>query len=351
MSAAHQLGVPPGIAAQRSLKILLWTTAFDPSVGGLEAMARMLGEEFVARGHQVTVITRTEAPASYKNEFSFKVVRQPTWYQLLRLVSECDVYFQNHLSLKAAWPLLVIWRSWVVGYQTWISQSGLRGTLQQFFIKHAHNICCSRAVAGSIHAPSVVVPNSYDDSTFKQTYRGRRDRELMFVGRLVRDKGVEVILEALCLLRMEGLYPRLTVAGLGPLEDVLRQAVDQAGLASQVEFVGKKTGKELSYLLNIHQILVVPSVWQEPFGIVALEGIACGCVVVGSDGGGLKEAIGPCGVTFPNGNASALADRISNLLRTPEKYQQYRSAAVEHLSRHTRRAVATSYLNVIQGVR
>ena len=313
-------------------------------------MARMLGEEFVARGHQVTVITRTKAPASYGSQFPFRVFRNPSWFQLLQLVRQCDVYLHNHLSLKTAWPLLVIRRPWVIGYQTWISQSGVRGALQQFFIKYARNICCSGAIAGAIQAPSVVVPNSYDDATFKETWGGARDRELMFVGRLIPDKGVHVILGALCLLRTRGLYPKLTVAGIGPLEDVLRREVDDAGLSGQVEFVGKKIGKELADLLNLHQILVVPSVWQEPFGIVALEGIACGCVVVGSDGGGLKDAIGPCGVTFPNGDASALAVRLAVLLHEPGKYQQYRNAAAEHLARHTKRAVASSYLNVMQAV-
>jgi glycogen synthase len=350
LATAGPIGATSETEGRRSLKILLWSKAFDPMVGGLEAMARMLGEEFAGRGHQVTVITSTEAPLSYKGKFSFKVVRRPSRFQLLQLVRDCDVYLQNHLSLKAAWPLLIIRRPWVVGYQTWISQSGLRGALQQFFIKFAHNICCSRAVAGNIQAPSVVVPNSYDDGMFRETFHGPRDRELMFVGRLVRDKGVDIILKALCLLRTEGLYPTLTVAGIGPLEHFLRRAVDEAALAGQVEFVGKKTGKELVDLLNVHQILVVPSVWQEPFGIVALEGIACGCVVVGSNGGGLMEAIGPCGLTFPNGNASALAGCLSSLLREPRKCQAYRSTAAEHLARHTKRAVASSYLDVIQAV-
>jgi glycogen synthase len=334
----------------QSLKILLFSSSFDPNVGGLEGMARMLAEEFAGRGHHVTIITRTEAPSSYKKEFPFKLVRQPSWFQLVQLVRECDVYFQNHLSLKTAWPLLVIKRPWVVGYQNWISQSGLRGALQPFFMKRAHNICCSNAIAGGIQAHSVVVPNSYDDDTFKETQYGARDRELMFVGRLVSDKGVNLILEALCLLRANGLYPRLTVAGIGPQENTLRRAADQAALTGQVEFVGKKTGKDLADLMNLHQILIVPSVWQEPFGIVALEGIACGCVVVGSEGGGLKEAIGPCGVTFPNRNASALADCLSSLLRSPWKYQQYRSAAAEHLAHHTKRAVASSYLDVMRAV-
>jgi glycogen synthase len=347
-TVAHQLESIRRSAGQRSLKILLWTNAFDPSVGGLEAMAMMLAEEFATGGHQVTVVTRTKAPSFHENSFPFKVVRQPSWLQLVRLIRQCDVYLQNHPSLKTAWPLLVIRRPWVVGVHNWISRAGLRGTLQHFFLKYSRNVCCSGAIAGTLEAPSVVVHSAYDDSTFKKAAHAVRQRELVFVGRLIRDKGVHVILQALCQLRDYGLRPMLTVIGTGPEEAVLRDLAERAGLTGQVEFVGKKMGKELVDLLNVHQILVVPSVWQEPFGIVALEGIACGCLVIGSEGGGLKDAIGPCGITFPNGNSVALADCVSRILREPWNYQQYRAAATEHLARHTKRAVASSYLDVIQ---
>ena len=86
--------------------------------------------------------------------------------------------------------------------------------------------------------------------------------------------------------------------------------------------------------------------WQEPFGIVALEAIGCGCVVVGSAGGGLPEAIGPCGVTFPNHDAAALARRLAELLESGEKIAALRAAAPAHLDRHRRSVVAARYLQV-----
>lgn len=91
---------------------------------------------------------------------------------------------------------------------------------------------------------------------------------------------------------------------------------------------------------------VVPSIWREPFGIVALEGIACGCVVVGSEGGGLKEAIGPCGVTFPNGDAEALPARLEALLSSPQLLVGYRAKAATHLSAYTKAVVAEKYLRI-----
>jgi len=94
----------------------------------------------------------------------------------------------------------------------------------------------------------------------------------------------------------------------------------------------------------------VPSRYQEPFGIVALEGIACGCVVVGSEGGGLREAIGPCGLTFPNGDASALARCLAQLLRDDESVRALRRPAAQHLLRFRRAKVAGEYLRLMRSL-
>jgi glycosyltransferase involved in cell wall biosynthesis len=126
--------------------------------------------------------------------------------------------------------------------------------------------------------------------------------------------------------------------------------VKQLDLVEQVNFAGAKVETDLAQLLNAHKILVVPSVWEEPFGIVALEGIACGCVVVGSEAGGLKDAIGSCGVTFPNGDVSALTQALFDLLTNPDKLAGYREKADSHLSRHTKAAVAKAYLQVLEKV-
>jgi glycosyltransferase involved in cell wall biosynthesis len=69
-------------------------------------------------------------------------------------------------------------------------------------------------------------------------------------------------------------------------------------------------------------------------------------VVIGSAGGGLGEAIGPCGVTFPNGNARALADAITRLLDHSEERDRLRQNAPGHLARFTPKAVAAVYLDI-----
>jgi glycogen synthase len=192
-----------------------------------------------------------------------------------------------------------------------------------------------------------VIGNPYDDNVFRLLPNVVRDRTIAFLGRLVSDKGADLLLQAMKLLQSEGLMPDLTIIGAGPEEQNLRNLAHEVGLDRQVTFAGEKSDAPLAELLNRHRILVVPSRWAEPFGVVALEGIACGCVIVGSKNGGLKEAIGPCGVLFENGNAHDLADRLKHLLTYPDHEIGLREAALAHLVPFKARAVVATYCELI----
>ncbi len=329
------------------MKILISSHAFLPSIGGLENVSAMLADEFVRRGHEVRLVTQTDSVKALP--LAYPVIRRPGLLVLLSLLRWCDVYFHNNLSLRSAWPLIFVRRPWVVCHQTWIPHDGWaawRGKLKQWALSRATCISISEAIANHLRAPSAVIGNPYDDSVFRVIPQILRDGQLVFCGRLVSGKGVDVLLKALWLLSSRDLHPRLTVIGCGPEEQGLRAMASALELAKQVVFAGPRTGQQLAETLNAHRILVVPSTWEEPFGIVALEGIACGCVVVGSQGGGLKDAIGPCGVTFPNGDAEGLAARLEHLLTSPESLAVYGTNAEAHLSAYARAAVAEEYLRV-----
>jgi glycosyltransferase involved in cell wall biosynthesis len=218
--------------------------------------------------------------------------------------------------------------------------------LKRLILRFGRNIAISEAIARHIGAKSVQIGNPYDQETFRVLPDSRRDLALVFLGRLVSDKGADVLLRALGRLRKMGLAPPLTIIGNGPEEAALRALAAELGLETQVNFADALTGEPLAAMLNRHKILVVPSRWQEPFGIVALEGVACGCVVIGSEQGGLPSAIGPCGSTVPNGDDAALADAIGRLLGDEPLQAEYRAAAAGHLARHTAPAVAAAYLEV-----
>jgi glycogen synthase len=335
------------------MKIAIYSPLFYPSVGGLETVVSILAHEFYQQGHEVKLISET--PASEKNTFPFDVVRNPSRRDLLHLVNWCDVYFQPNISLKGLWPLLLHPKPWVAAHNNWYTRTngryGWQDWLKHFVTRFAANISVSQAVAQHISTPSTVIPNPYQAELFQEYPEIERTQELVFLGRLVSDKGVDLLIEALANLKILGLQPRLTIIGQGPEEQSLRQYVETLNLSEQVTFVGVRVEQSLVQLLNAHQIMVVPSRWQEPFGIVALEGIACGCVIVGSEGGGLQEAIGPCGLTFPNGDVQALTNVLSELLLHPETQHPYRQAATAHLSQHQSVQVAAAYLRVFEAAR
>ncbi len=330
------------------MKILLASHRFFPEIGGIETMSDLLARKWGALGHEVIVVTQTLYDG--QDEAPYRVVRAPSRRQLLRLTRWCDVFFHNNISLQTAWPLLLVRRPWVVAHRTWIARLdgslGAQDKIKKLVARRAANISISRAVAEHLGTPSTVIGNPYRDELFFEMPAVKRERDLVFLGRLVSDKGVNVLLEAMAELQTRGLAPDLTIIGDGEARAELENQAVKSGL--KVNFVGAKRGAELRELLNQHKIMVVPSLWKEPFGIVALEGIACGCVVVGSEGGGLKDAIGPCGVTFPNGDAQALARALEPLLRDENQLRPYRAAAPAHLANHRSDKVAQEYLSVIE---
>jgi glycosyltransferase involved in cell wall biosynthesis len=331
------------------MRILIVSHAFLPNLGGIETASDALARAFVRRGHDVTVVTET--PSDRPDDLPYAVLRRPRPGALLAAVGACEVCLHNNISLRAAWPLLLRPRRWVVAHQTGLRRPGgclsLADRAKRLALRFARSIAISKAVAADLPVPATIIPNPYRDDVFQRTNDGPRLYELAFVGRLVSDKGAALLLEALALLARDGLDARLLLIGSGPEEAALRARATALGLDAQVDFAGPRRGAELAGLLNQARILVVPSLWAEPFGIVALEGIACGCVVVGSALGGLPEAIGPCGVTFPNGDAAALAAALDRLLRDPASAAPLLAAAPAHLARHTADAVGDAYLKVL----
>jgi glycosyltransferase involved in cell wall biosynthesis len=336
------------------VKVLLYSPAFLPHVGGLEIHVAHLAAGLQAAGHDVVVVTQT--PAAERDTESYQVVRRPGVRELLRWTRWCDVFFQANVSLRGIWPLALFRRPWVVSHHSWYRRPdgsvALRDRLKRGLLRFAAgSIAVSEAVNRDLGGECTVIANAYRDDLFRVLPGTRRDRELLFVGRLVSDKGVDVLLDALALLRREGFTPALTVAGVGPERQPLEARAERLGVADQVSFVGARTGEDLVELMNRHRVLVVPSRYREPFGLVALEGIACGCLVVGSEGGGLPEAIGGCGLTFPNGDAAALADALRRALAAEAEGRGPGAAGVaEHLARHSTAAVLDRYESLLAGL-
>lgn len=335
------------------MKILLTSLLFAPSIGGIETVSMLLAREFVAAGHSVKVATMT--PGGDNASYGFEVLRKPSFGQLAQAARWCDVYFQSNISLPLAAPLLIVRRPWFIVHHTWIPEpqgfSGMNHRLKLFLLRFAHSISISQAIAAPLPVKSELIPNPYDAALFQVRASISRSEDLVALGRLVSDKGFDLLVEALALLAKEGYRPKLTIIGDGPEKQALILQAKDLCVAEQITFLGAMTGSKLADELNRYRIAVIPSRWKEPFGLVALEAIACGCVAVGSQEGGLSDAIGPCGLTFPNGDVSALAQALSRFLKTPGLLLQYREHAEEHLRKHHPSTVANHYLKMFESVR
>lgn len=331
------------------MRILVYSPVFAPSVGGLEFMADVLASEFVELKQEVVVVTTTADPAGTR--FPYRVARSPSARGLVGLFRWSDVVLQMNMSLRGLWPFALVRRPLVVGhngfYRRDLGRLGIRDRLKYWVARFVTNVACSEAVKADLPAGTVVIGNAYNDAVFTRG-SGRPERDVVFVGRLVSEKGADLLLESLAELHESGLRPTLTIVGFGPEENRLRVLCDERRLRDTVNFHGRAGGAELAQLLQRHRIMVVPS-RNEGFGVVALEGIASGCVVVGSDAGGLPEAIGACGKLFPNGNSAELARILAALLRDESMCEEFRKGRDRHLARFSRRNVALGYLAVLEG--
>jgi len=333
---------------------LLIHTRFYPSAGGIETVASLVAHAWARSNVSVSIVTDVLPPGVNETAFPFAVHYRPSGPKFLRLVWTHDVFVHFNISLRALWPLLLVRRPLVAVHHGCyvINRAGQRDWREQLKLQIARraatNIAASHTIARAVGIDCDVIPNPYDPSLFYDGGEKLRSRELIFVGRLVSDKGVGMFLDSLQILKQHFLRPSVTIVGDGPERIALEAAVRRLDLGEQVTFTGAKTQREVADLLRRHKILVVPSLWEEPFGVVALEGIASGCLVVGSQGGGLPEAIGPCGLTFQNGDVQGLAEKLELGLRDRSLADKLQSQAAQHLERHHPDGVAARYLTVIQ---
>lgn len=332
------------------MKILFSSYLFDPSVGGIESVSKILAQKFAIAGEDVHVITQSRGSAiPFAN---YRLTRRPSIAETFRLLRWCDLFFQNNISLRSLIPALLLRKPTVVAHQTWLRNVhggiGWQNRLKQALLRFVTNVAISKTVSNRLSSHSVVIGNPYDARVFRLMPEIARDKTIVFVGRLVSDKGVDLLLQALKLLQRDGFSPDLMIVGSGPEETSLRKLSADLGLDRQVIFVGQQSGNALAQTLNRHRVLAVPSRWAEPFGVVALEGIACGCVVVGSQDGGLKEAIGPCGLTFENGKVDELAAQLRRLINEPETRANLLKNAPEHLPKFQPDVIAAAYLRTMK---
>ena len=334
------------------MRILMTTPYFSPSLGGMETVAECLANEFVALGHEVLVATSTAEDDGVQRQFT--VLRAPSLLTLIKESLRADAVLQSQISLRLGLPSLFLRRPTVIAHHMWTPRSGpgaFIGRIKHALLHMADNVAVSTAMAKSLNVPCTIIPNPYQEKLFAAANHVGPKRDLVFLGRLIEDKGLAVLLHALALLADRGVRPTLTVIGRGPAESLHRGQVEQLGLVAQVEFSGPLRGAALRDRLAGHQLLIVPSVWDEPFGVVVLEGLACGLIPVVSDAGGLPEAVGDCGPVVPRCKPDALAEQIQLLLEHQDSTAEQETKRVAHLAMHSPTKIAGRYIEALDQCR
>jgi glycosyltransferase involved in cell wall biosynthesis len=150
---------------------------------------------------------------------------------------------------------------------------------------------------------------------------------IVFASLVLPYKGPQTLIEALAILHYAGIDFECSIAGDAPKTDFLNNLKDVArtrGFESKVRFLGYLPRTELIELFATNNVLVFPSVWEEPFGRSQVEAMAAGLTLITSGTGGAAEIVEPgvSGLTFPPGNAFALAEALMSLTKNPEGWKE-----------------------------
>lgn len=311
--------------------------SFHPNIGGLERVMKGLAEEWTSAGHEVIVYT--QMPNKGMNGLHYEVIRKYNFWQLWQAMREADIIVEANISLYSAWMAAFFRKKWfVIHHLPYQHADNWKQRLKNQFTRIAQNIAVSHYVADTLKGESIVIHN-FVDREFRIINQQERPFDFCFLGRLVSDKGADLLIQAFAQLYQENKQLSLTIIGEGPDFFYLERLVDELGVREAVRFTGPLTGDALVNMLNQHKVLVAPSRWEEPFGLIALEGLACGCKVVCANEGGLAEATGSFGFLFERNNVAALSKTMNAALEAP---QQDASA---HVQQFNKAKVAEAYLN------
>ncbi|CAN5707888.1 glycosyltransferase family 4 protein [soil metagenome] len=171
----------------------------------------------------------------------------------------------------------------------------------------------------------------------------------LYLGRLKRYKGVDIIVRALAKLTGEGERIRLLIGGRGEWESNLRRLVDELGLGDRVEFVGFVSEERKRELFRTSWANVYPSP-KEGWGITNLEAAACGTPAIASDSPGLRESVlhEQTGLLVPHGDVNEMAGAMRRLASDPAEVERLGAGALTFARSFTWERTAEATLQHLQ---
>lgn len=243
----------------------------------------------------------------------------------------------QHLLFRPTWELV---RSFTNATGLLTYEASLRLDHLQLasdYLKQA--LRCSE----NAEADSKVIHWGIDIRQFPYKQVCQPPRRLLYVGRVVPEKGVHTVIEALGLLAQQPGYEslRLTITGGSSMTDYetrLRTRVQALGLGKNVEFTGPVSREKLPAIYQQHDLCIFPSVWNEPFSITLLEALSSGLAVVGTNTGGSAEILRheTNAMVFEKDDARACAQHLHRLLEQPQLFEEIRLNGRRTVEQHFR---------------
>ena len=326
--------------------------------------------DLVPLRHSITFFTRRKAREKHNLQVFERVLQQfdpdiifiwGMWNLPNSLPAFAEARYPHKVVYRFAtyWPTLpsqheLYWRS---PGQNWYSRLPKRvlgqvalvmlaKEVQQYPLTFKHAICVSAAARNMLVKSGIPVSNAriiytgldvnqYLNGEQHLRSHGHRSLDLLYAGRLTSDKGIDTAIEAMMKLVFDQGQRdiRLSLAGSGSVEyeNHLRQLVNRVGLTDYVSFLGWVTPEEMPGLLGKFDVLLLPSIWPEPFSRAVLEGMISGLVVVATRTGGTPEVIvdGENGLLFTPNDPEDLAKKIAHLVDDPESRNQMGYAGMQ----------------------
>lgn len=343
------------------MRIVHWTEGFWPFIGGIETFLHHLVAVQRRAGDDVLVLTNRvlDSLPEQQDYDGVEVQRKPFTratatndvLALGRIVRETAALLRafradvNHVHLNGRVPWLhLLTREaapapCVVTLHTPAANMSLPPAVLQRILQSADGVAAvsdatRREWTGSfdcLREKAVVVWNGVPWPSLEPGAPTFDPITLLCLGRLDPLKGFHVALRAFANLAERWPAARLVIAGDGPDRENLQQLTSELGLQARVDFSGWVAPEQVPAAMSAATIVLMPSRWEEPFGLVAVEAAQMGRPVIASAVGGLPEIVvdHQTGLLVPRDDPAALAAAIESLLRCPEKLRQFGAAARE----------------------
>jgi glycogen(starch) synthase len=347
------------------LRVLYWTEVFFPYTGGTEVLGGNLLAGLRARGHAFEIVT-SHGPLDLPDEDDHEglpVHRLP----FLAALTDRDVVRMAQVNrrvdeIKEAFAPDLIHVQAVGASLLFHLQSTRRHPVPWIFTPHApltdqatgddtilgqalggadEVVCVSNTqresilrIAPGIGTRTSVIHNALDPPALEPAPLCFDPPRLVCLGRHVRDKGLDLAITAFA--RLTDRFPdlRLTIVGDGPERAGLERQASALGLGDRIDFPGRVP--EIPPYLNAATVVVMPSRWEETFGLVALEAALMGRPVVVTRAGALPEVVahGETGLVVDKEDDQGVAEAVAFLLENPEKARRMGEAGRERALRN-----------------